>query len=68
MQGFDSGGEEQFWTVAGDQVTSLAFCDVDKDGTMELVVSCWSPPEPHVSCVRALNWGGALILIWMLSG
>eukprot|EP00606_Chrysophyceae_sp_TOSAG23-5_P001562 GSChrysophyteH2.ASY1.ANO1.604.1 assembled CDS len=36
--GFDSTGEETLWTVTGDNVGSLAFCDVDDDGHEEMVV------------------------------
>ena len=36
--GFDSTGEEALWTVTGDNVGSLAFCDVDDDGHLEMVV------------------------------
>lgn len=28
-QGFDCHGEEQFWTVGGDNITALALCDVE---------------------------------------
>jgi len=36
--GFDGEGSESFWTVTGDNVTSLAFVDVDSDGVSELLV------------------------------
>ena len=36
--GFDHKGEEQYWNVCGDNVTSLAFCDIDLDGEDELIV------------------------------
>jgi uncharacterized membrane-anchored protein YhcB (DUF1043 family) len=38
IQGFDHEGNEQFWTVAGDNVACLEFCDVDSDGRMEMLV------------------------------
>eukprot|EP00742_Colponemidia_sp_Colp-10_P006121 GILJ01006549.1.p1 GENE.GILJ01006549.1~~GILJ01006549.1.p1 ORF type:complete len:712 (+),score=127.24 GILJ01006549.1:705-2840(+) len=38
IQGFDGDGNDAFWTVTGDNVTSLAFCDVDEDGVNELLV------------------------------
>mmetsp|Transcript_15490 Transcript_15490/g.48734 ORF Transcript_15490/g.48734 Transcript_15490/m.48734 type:complete len:728 (+) Transcript_15490:185-2368(+) len=38
IQGFDVKGEEQFWTVAGDNVSAMAFCDIDNDGINELLV------------------------------
>ena len=38
LQGFDVQGNEVFWTVSGDNVQAIAFCDVDSDGTEELVV------------------------------
>lgn len=36
--GFDSEGTEAFWTVTCDNVSSLAFCDVNNDGIKELIV------------------------------
>ena len=36
--GFDASGKEVFWTVTGDSVSSMAFCDVDGDGVLELLV------------------------------
>lgn len=36
--GYDFEGNEAFWTVTGDNVASLAFCDVDSDGLNELLV------------------------------
>lgn len=41
IQGFDHTGEELFWTVTGDNVSAMAFCDVDSDGQNELLV------DPH---------------------
>lgn len=38
IQGFGHGGSELFWTVTGDNVTAMAFCDVDEDGKNELLV------------------------------
>ena len=38
IQGFDNEGNEAFWTVTGDNVTALAFCDADGDGINELLV------------------------------
>jgi len=38
IQGFDSTGNEAFWTVTGDNVSTMAFCDVDEDGELELLV------------------------------
>jgi len=38
IQGFDEQGNEAFWTVTGDNVTTMIFCDVDQDGQLELVV------------------------------
>lgn len=38
IQGFNFEGNELFWTVTGDNVTSLAFCDADNDGQNELLV------------------------------
>jgi Bardet-Biedl syndrome 2 protein len=38
IQGFGPDGTEMFWTVTGDNVTSMAFCDVDEDGQHELLV------------------------------
>jgi Bardet-Biedl syndrome 2 protein len=32
IQGYDAQGQEVFWTVTGDNVTALSFCDVDEDG------------------------------------
>jgi Bardet-Biedl syndrome 2 protein len=30
IQGFDEQGNEAFWTVTGDNVTTMIFCDVDQ--------------------------------------
>mmetsp|Transcript_10478 Transcript_10478/g.25127 ORF Transcript_10478/g.25127 Transcript_10478/m.25127 type:complete len:701 (-) Transcript_10478:93-2195(-) len=38
IQGFDHEGNEQFWTVTGDNVACLEFVDVDQDGRMEMLV------------------------------
>ncbi|NWX92034.1 BBS2 protein, partial [Nothoprocta pentlandii] len=38
LQGFDSEGNDLFWTVTGDNVRSLALCDFDGDGKNELLV------------------------------
>jgi len=38
LQAFDSEGVEQFWTVTGDNVSALAFCDVDDDSKKEMLV------------------------------
>ncbi|XP_073438129.1 BBSome complex member BBS2 isoform X4 [Dendrobates tinctorius] len=38
LQGFDSRGNDIFWTVTGDNVRSLALCDFDGDGKKELLV------------------------------
>mmetsp|Transcript_89835 Transcript_89835/g.159798 ORF Transcript_89835/g.159798 Transcript_89835/m.159798 type:complete len:717 (-) Transcript_89835:84-2234(-) len=37
VQAFDHEGNEIYWTVTGDNVSSLAFCDVDDDGAPELL-------------------------------
>lgn len=36
--GFDATGEEVLWTVTGDNVSSMTFCDVNNDGVPELLV------------------------------
>ena len=36
IQGYDGQGNEAFWTVTGD-VSALCFCDVDRDGSKELL-------------------------------
>lgn len=38
IQGFDAKGTERFWTVTGDNVSAMTFCDVDGDGRSELLV------------------------------
>ncbi|GFR49930.1 hypothetical protein Agub_g12034 [Astrephomene gubernaculifera] len=38
IQGFSADGSEKFWTVTGDNVSAMAFCDVDQDGRNELLV------------------------------
>ena len=38
IQGYDHEGSEEFWTVTGDNVSAMAFCDVDEDGQLELLV------------------------------
>lgn len=38
IQGFDAEGLELFWTVTGDNVSAMAFCDADGDGANELLV------------------------------
>mmetsp|Transcript_110890 Transcript_110890/g.192250 ORF Transcript_110890/g.192250 Transcript_110890/m.192250 type:complete len:718 (+) Transcript_110890:133-2286(+) len=37
IQAFDHEGTELFWTVTGDNVSALAFCDVNDDGVAELI-------------------------------
>jgi len=32
LQGFKSNGEESYWNVTSDVVTSIGFSDVDADG------------------------------------
>jgi Bardet-Biedl syndrome 2 protein len=38
IQGFDGDGVDQFWTVTGDNVSSLAMVDFNLDGHKELIV------------------------------
>ncbi|KAK9958908.1 hypothetical protein ABG768_011006 [Culter alburnus] len=38
LQGFDFEGNDQFWTVTGDNVRSLVLCDFTADGKNELLV------------------------------
>lgn len=38
LQGFDYEGNDQFWTVTGDNVRSLVLCDFTGDGKNELLV------------------------------
>lgn len=38
LQGFDFEGNDLFWTVTGDNVSSLGLCDFTSDGKNELVV------------------------------
>jgi len=38
IQGFDNEGNDDFWTVTGDNVSSLALCDFNDDGENELIV------------------------------
>ncbi|KAG8223824.1 hypothetical protein J437_LFUL003712 [Ladona fulva] len=38
VQGFDNAGNEVFWNVVGDRVSSMALVDFDRDGQNELVV------------------------------
>lgn len=38
IQGFDFEGNDEFWTVTGDNVSSLAMCDFNSDGKAELLV------------------------------
>ena len=38
IQGFDHQGEECFWTVTGDNVSTMTFCDFEEDGDLELLV------------------------------
>lgn len=37
IQAFDHEGTELFWTVTGDNVSALSFCDVNDDGVPELI-------------------------------
>jgi len=37
IQAFDHEGTEIFWTVTGDNVSALAFCDVNDDGVPEMI-------------------------------
>ncbi|KAK2848035.1 hypothetical protein Q7C36_009717 [Tachysurus vachellii] len=38
LQGFDCEGNDQFWTVTGDNVRSMVLCDFTGDGKNELLV------------------------------
>ncbi len=38
IQGFDSEGNELFWTVTGDNVSAMSLCDINEDGQNELLV------------------------------
>jgi len=38
VQGFNSDGDDHFWTVTGDNVCSLALSDFNEDGYLELLV------------------------------
>ncbi|XP_076343635.1 BBSome complex member BBS2-like isoform X1 [Tachypleus tridentatus] len=38
IQGFDSEGNDSFWTVTGDNVSSMTLCDFNEDGQNELLV------------------------------
>ena len=38
LQGYDKEGEEAYWTVCGDNVRCISFCDADGDGIDELLV------------------------------
>ena len=38
VQGFDAEGTEVFWTVTGDNVSAIAFCDVNEDGNKEVCI------------------------------
>jgi len=38
VQAFDFEGNELYWTVTGDNVSAMCFCDVDDDGQKELLV------------------------------
>uniref|UniRef100_A0A915KGJ0 Uncharacterized protein n=1 Tax=Romanomermis culicivorax TaxID=13658 RepID=A0A915KGJ0_ROMCU len=38
LQGFDAEGNDVFWSVTGDNVRSLCFCDYDNDGSLEIIV------------------------------
>ena len=38
IQGFDSEGNDPFWTVTGDNVSSLTLMDYNRDGKNELIV------------------------------
>ncbi len=38
IQGFNYDGDEVFWTVTGDNVSAMTFCDADGDGKNELLV------------------------------
>ncbi|XP_023240900.1 Bardet-Biedl syndrome 2 protein homolog [Centruroides sculpturatus] len=38
IQGFDHEGNDSFWTVTGDNVSSMSLCDFNQDGLNELLV------------------------------
>jgi len=38
LQGYDAKGEDQFWTVTGDMVSSIVLMDFNGDGENELIV------------------------------
>ncbi|KAM3829164.1 BBSome complex member BBS2 isoform 3-T3 [Vipera latastei] len=39
LQGFNYEGKDLFWTVTGDNVRALAFCDFDGDGKKEIITA-----------------------------
>ena len=53
LQGFDSEGNDPFWTVTGDSVTSLAILDVDDDGEMEVSLR----NHQNFDALRSSWWG-----------
>lgn len=48
IQGYDADGKDRFWTVTGDRVSAMAFCDVDSDG-LKVCSNHLLPPQnlPH---------------------
>jgi Bardet-Biedl syndrome 2 protein len=57
IQGFDHSGDEKFWTVTGDVVSSMAFADVDGDGEQELLVGS----EVSLHCM----WGHTTLKLFI---
>jgi hypothetical protein len=59
IQGFDAAGEERFWTVTGDNVTSLTFADVTDSGRQDLLVGsqvqccCCHCNTSYCACAQA---------------
>ena len=38
LQGFDHQGTDSYWTVTGDNVTTMCLCDLNQDGQNEVNV------------------------------
>jgi len=38
LNGFDKNGDEAYWNVSSDNVNCLCFCDIDEDGTDEIII------------------------------
>ena len=59
-------GAERFWTVTGDNVAAMTFCDVDGDGRNELLVGGGRGSVDGAGRNQLLVGGGGKCEVWIL--